>query len=81
MSPDEDVRQNLIDSAKQLLAKARKYKVPIIHCTVDIDLDPAPTTKIYEDWFSVNKPAFESQPELVEEYPGLAPTRNSTASL
>lgn len=78
MIPDEDVRQNLIDSAKQLLATARKYKVPIIHCTVDIDLDPAPTTKIYEDWFLINKPAFEAQPELVEEHPDLAPTRNST---
>lgn len=72
------MRRNLIDSPKQLLATARKYKVPIIHCTVDIDLDPAPTTKIYEDWFSVNKPAFVSQPELFEEYPDLEPTRNST---
>lgn len=78
MIPDEDVRRNLIDSPKQLLATAHKYKVPIIHCTVDIDLDPAPTAKIYEDWFSVNKPAFESQPELFEEYPDLEPTRNST---
>lgn len=78
MIPDEEVRQNLIDSAKQLLATARRYKVSIIHCTVDIDLDPAPTTKIYEDWLSVNKPTFKAQPELVEEYPDLAPTKNST---
>ncbi|KAF3058322.1 putative isochorismatase hydrolase protein [Daldinia childiae] len=72
-------RQALIDSVNLLLATARKNKVPIIHCLIDTSIDPPPTSKIYEQWFTVNKPAIEANPELVEEYADFAPPPGNIA--
>lgn len=74
-------RQTLIDSVNLLLATARKNKVPIIHCLIDSNIDPPPTSKIYEQWFTVNKPAIEVNPEIAEEYAEFTPPANVTGRL
>ncbi|RYP68061.1 hypothetical protein DL771_006902 [Monosporascus sp. 5C6A] len=79
MITDQGERSNLINSAKQLLATARKNRVAIIHCLIDTDINPPRTSKIYEQWFTINKPALEAMPELAEEYSEFAPTCNSTS--
>ncbi|OTA59941.1 Isochorismatase hydrolase [Hypoxylon sp. EC38] len=74
-------RHTLIDSVNLLLATARKNRVPIIHCLIDTSIDPPPMSKIYEQWFTVNKPALEADPELAEEYAEFAPPGNITGRL
>lgn len=74
-------RQTLIDSVNLLLATARKNKVPIIHCLIDSNIDPPSTSKIYEQWFTTNKPAFEANPKLAQEYAEFAPPANITGRL
>lgn len=79
MIPEEETRQAVIDSAKALLATARRKHLNIIHCLIDVTIDPPPTSKIYEQWFTVNKPVLEAFPELADEYYELAPIENSPA--
>ncbi|KAI1446561.1 Isochorismatase hydrolase [Annulohypoxylon stygium] len=74
-------RQALIDSVNLLLATARKNKVPIIHCLLDASIDPPPTSKIYDQWFSANKPALQANPSLAQEYAEFAPPGNITHRL
>lgn len=78
MITDQEERTKLIESAKKLLATARKNKVAVIHCLIDTKIDPPPTSKIYDQWFTIHKPALEATPELAEEYSEFAPTGNST---
>lgn len=79
MITDDAERQSIIDSAKALLSTARKNGYNIIHCLIDTSIDPPETSKIYEQWFTVNKPILEAYPELAEEYPELAPVDNTNA--
>ncbi|KAG8162305.1 hypothetical protein KVR01_008070 [Diaporthe batatas] len=78
MIPDEVTRQGVLNSAKQLLDTARNSNAVIIHCLIDTNIDPPPTSKIYDQWFQINKPALQANPELAKEHPELAPPSKST---
>jgi nicotinamidase-related amidase len=77
MIGDEASKQKLIDSAKALLAAARKNDVPIIHCLADTNLDPPQTNQVYNDWITIHKPILEGMPTLGAEFEELAPTNTT----
>lgn len=77
MIQDPEKKRKLVDSAKTLLETAREHKVAIIHCTMDIGLDPPPTNKVSEAWHTLHKPAFSGMPEIGAEYAELAPAGTS----
>ncbi|VUC28678.1 unnamed protein product [Clonostachys rosea] len=74
MIADEERKQKLISSAKELLATARANNVAIIHCLIDTDNDPPTTNKVSEQWLTVHKPLLGATPELAQEYGELAPS-------
>ncbi|KAI0112212.1 putative hydrolase protein [Nemania sp. FL0031] len=64
--PEE--REKVIQSTKQLLTAARENNVAIVHCLMDASLDPPPTGKGNENWYSVLKPMVAKHPEMLTEY-------------
>jgi nicotinamidase-related amidase len=69
---DADAKSNLISAVKTLISTARANKIPILHCLIDTNKDPAPTSKLFERWHTTAKPAFMENPALVAEYPDFA---------
>lgn len=66
------IKSKLIASVKTLIRAARESNVPILHCLIDTDQDPAPTSKLLERWFTRSKPALTASPALVGEYSEFA---------
>ncbi|KAI0155019.1 Isochorismatase hydrolase [Xylariaceae sp. FL1272] len=72
-------KETMISAAETLLKTARDNNVAIIHCLVDVKLDPPITSKFIGLWETQFKPTFSSNPELGAEYSPFAPTDSSTA--
>ncbi|RYP25583.1 hypothetical protein DL768_011460 [Monosporascus sp. mg162] len=72
MIQDSERKEKLVESAKTLLATARKNHVAIVHCLMDTNKDPPVTSKVTEQWLSVHKPALSANPILAAEYSDLA---------
>ncbi|KAF7531876.1 hypothetical protein G7054_g8476 [Neopestalotiopsis clavispora] len=77
MIQDETTKKELVDSAEKLLKAARKNKVAIFHCTMDIGLDPPPTNKTSEAWHTLLKSKLAGKPGSGAECAELAPPTNA----
>jgi nicotinamidase-related amidase len=62
-----DAKEKLYTSTKTLLAAACEHNVPMVHCTIDINRQPLPTSKLAERWADTYEPSFKAFPEGVEE--------------
>lgn len=70
----------LVQDAEKLLRAAREKKVAILHCLEDLTLDPAPTSRLTETWYHMNRqPFYSANPELVAEHAAKRSTKEHPA--
>ncbi|KAH8650003.1 putative hydrolase protein [Xylariales sp. PMI_506] len=70
--PDAAAKEKLISSTQALLAAARASDAHVIHCLIDKNSHPAPTSKMIGRWVNEFKPAFDSRPEFAEQVSAVA---------
>lgn len=59
---DAASKEKLFASAKALLTAARENNVPILHCHIDVNRAPMPTSKLAERWVNEYVPVLAKNP-------------------
>ncbi|KAI0886351.1 putative hydrolase protein [Annulohypoxylon maeteangense] len=80
MIQDQERREKVIHSTKQLLTAARENNVAIVHCLMDTTIDPPKTSKGTEKWQSMIKPMLTANPDMVAEYSDFAITTETSSN-
>lgn len=78
INPPED-KTKVLNAAKALLQAARDNSATVVHCLVDINSEPAQTSKMRERWDTTYKPMAAAAPEKLEEHVDLAPVPGSSS--
>lgn len=77
INPPEE-KTKVLNAAGALLKAARDNSATIVHCLIDINSEPVPTSKMRERWGTTYKPMVASAPEKLEEHVDLAPVPGSS---
>ncbi|KAI9147426.1 hypothetical protein HJFPF1_12446 [Paramyrothecium foliicola] len=76
MIQDTEKKQQFIEPINTLLATARKNRVAIIHCHVDVKGELTDFNKIKEKWMTIYRPMLEVTPELAAECSDFTPPKD-----
>lgn len=71
--PSDDIRNGIISAGTALLGAARAGKSPIVHSLLSLEVDPAPTSLIYDRWMTQLKPTMAANPEFGAEVEQFRP--------
>lgn len=73
-------KNRVVNTANALLKTARESSATVVHCVIDMNAQPAETSKTRQRWESTYKPLPVSAPERLQLIAELAPgTKGSSA--
>ncbi|KAG8427159.1 hypothetical protein J3459_007474 [Metarhizium acridum] len=72
-------KDRVVNTANSLLKTARESSATIVHCVIDMNAQPAETSKMRQRWESTYKPLAVSAPERLGLIAELAPTAKGSS--